>query len=229
MAPPRSERKQHALEMFEQLPAPLRRARPRPSASSRTRAGAGRRSRRSGRGREDRVLDVACGTGLVSAGAGRALGLPRRRARPERGDARPGPADGRRRPAPRRADRAGRGRGRAPALRRRRVRPPHLHLPAALRRRPGGDAARAGPGGEARRARLQPRVLPAARDLAAGSGASTRGSACRLLGRLDSRGWFEAGRFLGPSIEGFYRAYPLRAAGRALASGRDRRGRRCGG
>ena len=29
------------------------------------------------------------------------------------------------------------------------------------------------------------------------------------LGRLDSRGWFEAGRFLGPSIEGFYRSYPL--------------------
>jgi demethylmenaquinone methyltransferase / 2-methoxy-6-polyprenyl-1,4-benzoquinol methylase len=31
-----------------------------------------------------------------------------------------------------------------------------------------------------------------------------------LLGRLASRSWFEAGRFLGPSIEGFYREYPLR-------------------
>ena len=30
-----------------------------------------------------------------------------------------------------------------------------------------------------------------------------------VLGRLVSRGWFEAGRFLGPSIEGFYRTYPL--------------------
>jgi demethylmenaquinone methyltransferase/2-methoxy-6-polyprenyl-1,4-benzoquinol methylase len=30
-----------------------------------------------------------------------------------------------------------------------------------------------------------------------------------LLGRIVSRGWFEAGRFLGPSIEGFYREYPL--------------------
>jgi demethylmenaquinone methyltransferase/2-methoxy-6-polyprenyl-1,4-benzoquinol methylase len=30
------------------------------------------------------------------------------------------------------------------------------------------------------------------------------------LGRLASRSWFEAGRFLGPSIEGFYRRYPLR-------------------
>lgn len=29
------------------------------------------------------------------------------------------------------------------------------------------------------------------------------------LARLDSRGWFEAGRFLGPSIEGLYRDYPL--------------------
>jgi demethylmenaquinone methyltransferase / 2-methoxy-6-polyprenyl-1,4-benzoquinol methylase len=29
------------------------------------------------------------------------------------------------------------------------------------------------------------------------------------LGRLASRSWFEVGRFLGPSIEGFYRAYPL--------------------
>jgi demethylmenaquinone methyltransferase/2-methoxy-6-polyprenyl-1,4-benzoquinol methylase len=29
------------------------------------------------------------------------------------------------------------------------------------------------------------------------------------LGRLASRSWFEAGRFLGPSIEGFYAEYPL--------------------
>ena len=31
-----------------------------------------------------------------------------------------------------------------------------------------------------------------------------------LLGRIASRSWFEAGRFLGPSIEGLYRSYPLR-------------------
>jgi demethylmenaquinone methyltransferase/2-methoxy-6-polyprenyl-1,4-benzoquinol methylase len=30
------------------------------------------------------------------------------------------------------------------------------------------------------------------------------------LGRLSSRGWAHAGGFLGPSIEGFYREYPLR-------------------
>ena len=29
------------------------------------------------------------------------------------------------------------------------------------------------------------------------------------LGRLASRQWFEVGRFLGPSIEGLYRSYPL--------------------
>jgi demethylmenaquinone methyltransferase / 2-methoxy-6-polyprenyl-1,4-benzoquinol methylase len=29
------------------------------------------------------------------------------------------------------------------------------------------------------------------------------------LGRLVSRGWYEAGRFLGPSIENFYGVYPL--------------------
>jgi demethylmenaquinone methyltransferase / 2-methoxy-6-polyprenyl-1,4-benzoquinol methylase len=29
------------------------------------------------------------------------------------------------------------------------------------------------------------------------------------LGRLASRQWFEVGRFLGPSIEGFYASYPL--------------------
>jgi demethylmenaquinone methyltransferase/2-methoxy-6-polyprenyl-1,4-benzoquinol methylase len=29
------------------------------------------------------------------------------------------------------------------------------------------------------------------------------------LGRLASRQWFEVGRFLGPSIESFYRSYPL--------------------
>jgi demethylmenaquinone methyltransferase/2-methoxy-6-polyprenyl-1,4-benzoquinol methylase len=31
-----------------------------------------------------------------------------------------------------------------------------------------------------------------------------------LFGLLASRGWFEAGRFLGPSISGFARRYPLR-------------------
>jgi demethylmenaquinone methyltransferase/2-methoxy-6-polyprenyl-1,4-benzoquinol methylase len=43
-----------------------------------------------------------------------------------------------------------------------------------------------------------------------------------LLGRLDSSGWYAAGRFLGPSIEGFYREWPLHrqaAAWRAAGIG----------
>jgi demethylmenaquinone methyltransferase / 2-methoxy-6-polyprenyl-1,4-benzoquinol methylase len=43
------------------------------------------------------------------------------------------------------------------------------------------------------------------------------------LGRLISRGWYEAGRFLGPSIEDFYRAYPLqRQVGLWEAAGIER-------
>ena len=49
------------------------------------------------------------------------------------------------------------------------------------------------------------------------------------LGRLASRQWFEAGRFLGPASRASTASYPLRAAGRAVGGGRDRRGRRCGG
>ena len=29
------------------------------------------------------------------------------------------------------------------------------------------------------------------------------------MGRAVSTAWYEVGRFLGPSIEGFYRSYPL--------------------
>ena len=38
-----------------------------------------------------------------------------------------------------------------------------------------------------------------------------RGGPLPALGRLVSRQWYEVGRFLGPSIEGFDRAYPLDA------------------
>ena len=52
------------------------------------------------------------------------------------------------------------GPGRADAVRRRHLRCPHLHLPAALRRRPGGHPGRAGPGGQARGGGGQPGVPP---------------------------------------------------------------------
>ena len=107
-----------------------------------------------------------------------------------------------------------------------RVRPPHLHLPAALRRRSGGDAARAGAGGEARRAESPASSSASRAGSGSGPGGSTPGSGCRRSGRLASRQWFEVGRFLGPSIEGFYRSYPLRAPARALGGGGDRRRQR---
>ena len=77
------------------------------------------------------------------------LRLPRRRPRPEPGDARRRPGEARRRPEARLANRAGQGRGRVAALRGWRVRPPHLHLSAPLRRGPRGHPARAGAGGQA--------------------------------------------------------------------------------
>ena len=41
------------------------------------------------------------------------------------------------------------------------------------------------------------------------SGSSTSASACPPPGRLISRGWYDVGRFLGPSIRGFYEQWPL--------------------
>ena len=73
-------------------------------------------------------------------------GLRRRRRRPEPRDARRGA------PPAGRADRAGRGERRRAAVRRRRVRRPHLHLPAALRRRPARRSA-SSPGSSARAGR----------------------------------------------------------------------------
>ena len=164
---------------------------------------------RRGAGRPgDRVLDVATGTGMVAcdwpnATAVRSSGSIRAsRCSPERA------RSSRRSRAWRSALSSSRG-GRAPALRRWRVRRAHLHLPAALRRGPRRDAARAGAGGEARRHGSPLWSSPCrAHGWRALSGCSIRGSVCRALGRLVSRDWYEVGRFLGPSISGFYRRYP---------------------
>ena len=157
MATAPSPRKQHALEMFGELPARYDEV---GAALSFFQDPRWRRAvvEAVEAGPDDRVLDIACGTGLVSGAlvkrwGCRVVGLDQSAAMLGRARAKLA-AD------PQLAARiTRRGRSRAPPLRRRRVRPPHLHLPAALRRRPGGDAAGAGAGGQAGRAGLEPRVL----------------------------------------------------------------------
>ena len=154
----------------------------------------------------------------------------RRRDRHRRGRARARPAEGllrrRRRPERRRCSRRPRrvalarrrvelvaGERRVAAVRRRRVRRAHVHLPPPLRRRPGRDAARAArvvrPGGTIAGLEfgvphgvwrplweLYVRVgLPAA-------------------GRPIGDGWHEVGSFLGPSIRGSTRAGRCRGCSR---------------
>ena len=54
------------------------------------------------------------------------------------------------------------------------------------------------------------------------SGSSTSASACRPPGGLISRGWYDVGRFLGPSIRGFYEQWPLERQLELWQRGRDR-------
>jgi demethylmenaquinone methyltransferase/2-methoxy-6-polyprenyl-1,4-benzoquinol methylase len=208
MAPNRSPRKEHALELFEELPARydelgaalsfFQDPRWRRAAVEAVEAGL-----------DDRVLDVACGTGLVS------------RALVERWDSRVVGLDqsasmlGRARAMlaedPRLAARIELAEGEAESLPFADREFDHLTFTYLLRYvdDPGAtlrELARVvKPGGRVSSLefcvptgvwfwpwRLYTRVgLP-------------------VLGRLASRSWFEAGRFLGPSVEGFYRSYPLR-------------------
>src|ERR1700754_3252995 len=207
MAPSESQRKQHALDMFEQLPAhydelgaalsffqdPRWRRAAVEAVAARP---------------EDRVLDVACGTGLVSKAlverwGCRVVGI-------DQSAAMLGGARAKLASSTRLAGRVELIEGEAESLPFADAEFDHLTFtyllryvddPAATLR----ELARVvKPGGRISSLefclprgiwlplwRLYTRVgLPA-------------------LGRLDSRGWFEAGRFLGPSIEGFYRSYPL--------------------
>ena len=169
------------------------------------------------------MLDVATGTGLVAAPLVEPLGLPGRRARSERADAERARAKLARDPAwPRGSTFV---EGEAEALPFADGEFDHLTFtyllryvddPAATLRelarvvRPGGRIASLEFCVPARLWfwpwRLYTRVgLPA-------------------LGRLVSRSWFEAGRFLGPSIEGFYRNYPLGRQLELWRGGRDRAG-----
>jgi demethylmenaquinone methyltransferase/2-methoxy-6-polyprenyl-1,4-benzoquinol methylase len=203
----RSQRKQHALELFEELPARydelaaalslFQDPRWRRAAVEAVAAGA-----------EDRVLDVACGTGMVSRAlvdrwGCRVVGLDQSAAMLGRARAKLA-AD------PRLTERVTLVEGEAESLPFADREFDHLTFtyllryvddPAATLRelarvvKPGGRVSSLEfcvPRGIWLWAwRLYTRVgLPA-------------------LGRLASRSWFEVGRFLGPSIEGFYRDYPL--------------------
>jgi demethylmenaquinone methyltransferase/2-methoxy-6-polyprenyl-1,4-benzoquinol methylase len=221
MATAASPRKEHALEMFSKLPRSydevaaafsfFQDPRWRRAAVEAVEAGP-----------DDRVLDVACGTGLVSAAlverwGCRVVGLDQSAAMLGRARARAG-AD------PRLAERIDFVEGEAESLPFADGEFDHLTFtyllryvedPAATLRelarvvKPGGRVSSlefcVPSGAWFWPWRLYTRVgLPA-------------------LGRLVSRGWYEAGRFLGPSIEGFYRAHPLdRQVGLWEAAGIER-------
>jgi demethylmenaquinone methyltransferase/2-methoxy-6-polyprenyl-1,4-benzoquinol methylase len=207
MAGARSQRKEHALEMFEQLPAHYDEV---AAALSFFQDPRWRRAAVEAVAAQprDRVLDVACGTGMVSRAlverwGCRVVGL-------DQSAAMLGRARSMVAASPRLAERIELVEGEAETLPFADAEFDHLTFtyllryvddPAATLR----ELARVvKPGGRVSSLefclprgiwlplwRLYTRVgLPA-------------------LGRLDSRGWFEAGRFLGPSIEGFYRSYPL--------------------
>ena len=148
------------------------------------------------------VLDVATGTGLVAERL-LAAGPPRHRARPEPGHARGGAEQVRR---PRRARR---GVGR-PAIPFADASFDHLTFTYLLRYvdDPGATLAELArvvrPGGTI--ANLEfcvPRgIWRPLWDLYVGVGLPA-------LGRIASKGWYDVGRFLGPSIRGFYERWPL--------------------
>ena len=117
-----------------------------------------------------------------------------------------------------------RGVGRGAAVRRCVVRPSHLHVPPPLRRRPGRGAPRAGPRRAAGRDDRDARVrVP--RRLARPLWELYVRVGLPLAGRAISPGWHEVGRFLGPSIRGFWRA-AIRS-GRCSSSGALRASRAC--
>ncbi len=203
-----SQRKQHALELFEELPARYDEL---GAALSFFQDPRWRRAavEAVAAGREDRVLDVACGTGLVARalverwGCG-VVGLDQSASMLGRARAKLA-AD------PRLAARVTLVEGEAERLPFADREFDHLTFtyllryvddPAATLR----ELARVvKPGGRVSSLEF---CLPTGAWLWAWRLYTRVG--LPVLGRLASRSWFEAGRFLGPSIEGFYRAYPLR-------------------
>ena len=201
--------------------ADLRPLRSRCSRSGRTRAGGASSSRASTPGPA-----TACSTSrrapARSRSSSRAERLLRRRRRPEPGDARGG-ATARRRGRARRPDPARRGRAEELPFEDALVRRAHVHLPAPLRRRPGGDAARARARRAARAGRSRRSSSASRAALARAPGSSTSGVGLPLAGRAISPGWHEVGRL--PRAEhprASTRATRSPRLARALARRRDR-------
>ena len=146
------------------------------------------------------VLDVATGTGLVAEAllqrGFRVTGL-------DQSTEMLGVAT----PPARRPRRARAGQRRRAPVRERVLRPPHVHVPAALRRRPGAR----------RCASWRGSCAPAGRWRCSSSACRAGvwhplwrlyvGAVLPLAGRLLSPGWHEVGRFLGGSIRGSGRGF----------------------
>jgi demethylmenaquinone methyltransferase/2-methoxy-6-polyprenyl-1,4-benzoquinol methylase len=206
-ATPSSERKRHALEMFGRLPAHY------DELGTLLSFGQDPRWRRAAveavrAAPEDRVLDVACGTGLVSRALIRRWGCS---------------VVGLDQSAPM-LDRARAAAAGDPAIgaRLELVEGEAEHLPFAdaefdhltftyLLRYVDDPAANLGelarvvkPGG-----RVSSLEFCVPRGIWLEAWRLYTRFGLPLLGRLDSSGWHAAGRFLGPSIEGFYREWPL--------------------
>ena len=126
----------------------------------------------------------------------------------------------------------------AAALRGRELRRADVHVPASLRRRPRRDDARARPRDAPRRAIASLDFVVPPRRLAHALGALRPTRPARPPAALVSPGWHDVGRFLGPSIRGFWRAIqseqlvgsgamPASTASRAAPEPR-RRARACG-
>ena len=156
------------------------------SASGRILAGAARWSR-GGAAAGERVLDVATGTGMVAAELLARAGLLASWASTRARRCCPAPARASR--ARRRARRADRRAGGGAAVRRCELRRADVHLPAALRRGSGGDAARAGARRASRRADGLARVRRAAVAACARGVALYTAVGLPMLGRLASREW----------------------------------------
>ena len=151
----------------------------------------------------DRVLDVATGTGAV------ARELAGRRAAPSSASTRAPRCSPRRRAEPAGEIELVEASAAEPAVRRRRVRRPDLHLPAPLRRRPARRPARAGTGRPPWRHDRRARVRAADAAPGAASGSCTSAPACPRRVRRSAAAGARPARSSAPRSAATTRRWPL--------------------